>query len=326
MSRRNRFVIVGAVVGVAELVSPGRPVFAQQVSQQDYTNCQQMDDVDRGIAACDRIASDRTQSDADRAVAYSWLGHDHSAKNAFEDAVRDFGEAIKIDPQNASLYASRAIANLRKGDRAAAIADYRKANAMDPSKIGSLVAGNDEFKQIAEASAVGPRPSGKYVNLPPPVISIPFDHYIVHVDVADPQLIYDTLKAPAVDYFGRGFTLDDIRDNQPVRQLMPSVLLDGISDDGSAEISSDHANKLRLIADGIKRAISRNPAEMFLIEGHTNDNNSSLSVRRAETTAKLLIEQFQVPAKNLTTQGYTEQARTSPVIIRRITPLLAGQN
>jgi OOP family OmpA-OmpF porin len=74
------------------------------------------------------------------------------------------------------------------------------------------------------------------------------------------------------------------------------------------------------------RAVSRNPSEVFLIEGYTTDYNLSLSVRRAETTAKLLIQQFHVPAENLATQGYTSQVRTSPVIIRRITPLLTGQN
>jgi len=54
------------------------------------------------------------------------------------------------------------------------------------------------------------------------------------------------------------------------------------------------------------------------------DYNLSLSVRRAETTAKLLVQQLQVPAENLITQGYVSQDRTSPIIIRRITPLLMG--
>jgi Outer membrane protein and related peptidoglycan-associated (lipo)proteins len=67
-----------------------------------------------------------------------------------------------------------------------------------------------------------------------------------------------------------------------------------------------------VIADGLNRAIQRNPREVFLIEGHTdavgNDvDNLSLSDRRAESAAQLLTQQFQVPAENLTSQGYGRQ-------------------
>jgi len=63
-----------------------------------------------------------------------------------------------------------------------------------------------------------------------------------------------------------------------------------------------------VIADGLIRAIQRNPREVFLIEGHTdavgNDvDNLSLSDRRAESAAELLTQQFGVPAENLTSQG-----------------------
>ena len=49
-----------------------------------------------------------------------------------------------------------------------------------------------------------------------------------------------------------------------------------------------------------------------MIEGHTDavgadEDNLSLSDRRAESVAVALTEQFQVPAENLVTQGYGEQ-------------------
>jgi outer membrane protein OmpA-like peptidoglycan-associated protein len=101
----------------------------------------------------------------------------------------------------------------------------------------------------------------------------------------------------------------------------------------------DQAAKLQVIADGLNRAIERNPREVFLIEGHTDavgsdEDNLSLSDRRAEAAAALLTQQFQVPAENLTSQGYGEQylkiptdgpeRRNRRVTIRRITPLLNG--
>ena len=181
---------------------------------------------------------------------------------------------------------------------------------------------------------------GFYVDLPPPVIRIPYDRYIVEADVAPPELIYDTMLAPPVDRIDRRYSLDEIRYSPSVRQLMPSIDLNTINfETGSWEIPPDQAAKLQVIADGLNRAIQRNPREVFLIEGHTdavgNDvDNLSLSDRRAESAAELLTQQFQVPAENLTSQGYGSQypkEQTSGpsrinrrVTIRRITPLLNG--
>ncbi|MDB5611480.1 MAG: hypothetical protein JWP25_8380 [Bradyrhizobium sp.] len=181
---------------------------------------------------------------------------------------------------------------------------------------------------------------GFYVDLPPPVIRIPYDRYIVDADDAPPDLIYDTMEAPPVDRIERRYSLDEIRYSPSVRQLMPSIDLNSITfETGSWEIPSDQAAKLQAIADGLNRAIQRNPREVFLIEGHTdavgNDvDNLSLSDRRAESAAELLTQQFGVPAENLTSQGYGSQYLKEQtdgpsrinrrVTVRRITPLLNG--
>src|SRR3981189_3947090 len=121
---------------------------------------------------------------------------------------------------------------------------------------------------------------------------------------------------------------------------MPSIDLNSINfDTGSWEIPPDQGAKAQSIADGLNRAIQRNPREMFLIEGHTDAvgsdvDNLSLSDRRAESVALALSDRFQVPAENLSTQGYGKQYLKVPtdaperqnrrVTARRTTPLLAG--
>src|SRR5579871_4166385 len=183
---------------------------------------------------------------------------------------------------------------------------------------------------------------GFYVDLPPPVVRIPYDRYIVDASDAPPDLIYETMEAPPVDRIERRYSLDEIRYSPNVRMLMPSIDVNTINFDiGSWEISPDQDAKLQAIADGLNRAIQRNPREVFLIEGHTdatgNDtDNLSLSDRRAESAAELLTQQFQVPAENLTSQGYGSQYLKEQtdgpsrinrrVTIRRITPLLTGSN
>jgi len=187
-----------------------------------------------------------------------------------------------------------------------------------------------------------PTPFDYFVDLPPPVIRIPREHYIVDAEYAQPDDIYDALWAAPVDYIQRPYTLDEIRYSLPLRERMPSIDIDTVTfDTGSWEVTPDQVERLAVIADGINRAIAANPSEVFLIEGHTDAvgsdvDNLSLSDRRAESVALVLSQQFGVPPENLTAQGYGEQFLKVPtpgpertnrrVTVRRITPLLTGQN
>jgi len=194
---------------------------------------------------------------------------------------------------------------------------------------------------IIDNSYRGPRGfGGFYVDLAPPVLRIPRERYIVEADYASPELLYDTMIAPPVERLERRYSLDEIRYSASVRQRMPSIDVNSINfETGSWEIPPDQAAKLQGIADGLNRAIAANPRAVFLIEGHTDKvgsdvDNLSLSDRRAESAATLLTQQFNVPAENLTSQGYGEQypkeeidgpsAVNRRVTIRNIGPLLSG--
>ena len=181
---------------------------------------------------------------------------------------------------------------------------------------------------------------GFFVELPPPVIRIPRERYIVDDDQANPELIYETLIAPPIDVIERPYSLDEIRFSAPLRDRMRRIDLNTVTfDTGSWELSPDQVQRLAGIAAGLNRAIDHNPREIFLIEGYTDAvgsdiDNLSLSDRRAESVAIALTQQFGVPGENLSTQGYGEQYLKIPtsgperanrrVTVRRITPLLAG--
>jgi outer membrane protein OmpA-like peptidoglycan-associated protein len=187
-----------------------------------------------------------------------------------------------------------------------------------------------------------PRPFGYFVELPPPVIRIPRERYIVDAQYARPDDLYYALWAGPVDYIDRPYTLDEIRYSVSLRERMPRVDLDTVTfDTGSWEVTPDQIDRLSIIADGMNRAIAANPSEVFLIEGHTDAvgsdiDNLSLSDRRAESVALVLSQQFGVAPENLTTQGYGAHYLKVPtpgpepanrrVTVRRITPLLTGQS
>ncbi len=178
-------------------------------------------------------------------------------------------------------------------------------------------------------------------NVPPPVVTLPPEQYIVDTRYAPPAMLYDTLAAPPVDVVERPYTLDEIRYTPALRQRMRSVDINTLTfDTGSFELRQDQYGQLEAIANAIRQVTDANANEVFLIEGHTDavgteEDNLSLSDRRAEAVAVALTEQFQVPPENLTTQGYGEQQLKVPVqgpdernrrvTVRRITPLLAGK-
>ncbi|EIM29618.1 outer membrane protein/peptidoglycan-associated (lipo)protein [Microvirga lotononidis] len=196
-------------------------------------------------------------------------------------------------------------------------------------------------------SGIDRRPGYGYVDeevirMPPPIVRIPREEYIVETERASEADIVRAFTAPPVERIDRAYTLDEVRRSQPLRERMRRVDVDTINFEfGSWDLPPDQIDSLRGIADGLRQAISRNPNEIFLVEGHTDavgsdEDNLTLSDRRAETVATILTQRFQIPAENLTTQGYGEQylkvntqgpeRENRRVTMRRITPLLQGQN
>ncbi len=166
---------------------------------------------------------------------------------------------------------------------------------------------------------------------------MPRNRYIIDAYDADEREIYALLIAPPVETIERDYSLDQVLYNASLRHYMRRLDLDVHFDTGSWQITPEQMDRLSLVAEALNRAIERNPREVFLIEGHTDavgseDDNLSLSDRRAEAVAVALTEAFHVPAENLVTQGYGEQELKVPtqgpsqanrrVAVRRITPLI----
>ena len=178
-----------------------------------------------------------------------------------------------------------------------------------------------------------------FVDLPPVRIR-DRDRYYVYADRASPAQIFAALTAPPVVAIQDRYTIDQVRYSYPLRERMPRVDLDVNFDSGSWQLTPDQIARLQVIADGLNRAIDRNPREVFLIEGHTDavgaaEDNLSLSDRRAEAVAVALTEQFHVPPENLLTQGYGEEhlkvqtggssRENRRVTVLRVTPLIASR-
>ncbi|MCX5493667.1 OmpA family protein [Kaistia dalseonensis] len=191
------------------------------------------------------------------------------------------------------------------------------------------------------------RPDPRYVDpfqVPPPPGYVPPPGpgrgYVLNGDQAGEAEIENTLRAAPVRRFGRGYSLNEIRRDARIRDMVGRVDLDTITfETGSARVPDDQVNKLRSMGRALGRILDRSPNEVFLIEGHTDAvgsdaANLDLSDRRAASVAGILSRYFDIPPRNLVTQGYGEQYLKIPtdgperqnrrVTVRRITPLLNG--
>lgn len=177
-------------------------------------------------------------------------------------------------------------------------------------------------------------------DLPPLRLTIPVSDYILEAErVEDPNIYYTFLEKPPVETVQRIYSLEEVKRSARVRDMVRRVDLDTIEFAfGSADIEESEIDELEAIATAIERMLSDNPAETFLIEGHTDAvgsdlSNLALSDRRAESVARALSDVFGIPPENLVTQGYGErylkidtqerERENRRVALRRITPLVA---
>ncbi|MGE5267338.1 MAG: OmpA family protein [Deltaproteobacteria bacterium] len=182
---------------------------------------------------------------------------------------------------------------------------------------------------------------GSAIALAAPDVRIPRDEYIVDYGRASEDDLYEALIAPPVERLDRGYSLEEIRYSRNLRDRMRRIDLDTVTFDfGSWDVGPDQARALDRLANGILRMLERNPDEIVMIEGHTDavgseEDNLTLSDRRAQSVAEILTIDYGVPPENLVTQGYGEEQLKIPtdgperanrrIAVRRIGPLLSGR-
>ena len=174
--------------------------------------------------------------------------------------------------------------------------------------------------------------------LPPIQITIPHEEYIVPARRHGRRQLAEIFAAPPVVAPPQRFTLREVRESERVRQFVRRVDLDTVTfDSGSFYVSESQVAYLADIAGGMLDVIDENPGAVFLVEGHTDAvgsdlSNLTLSDRRAETVARILVEAYGVTPENLVVEGYGEQflkidtqgdeRQNRRVTIRNISPLL----
>ncbi|MBF0679796.1 MAG: OmpA family protein [Devosia sp.] len=174
--------------------------------------------------------------------------------------------------------------------------------------------------------------------LPPLRLNIPVRDYVLDAEFADEEELEVFFRQPPVEQVARIYSIDEVKRSARVRDSVRRLEVGNLTfDTGAATIGRDQVTALSGVANAMLGLLQQNPAETFLIEGHTDAvgsdvSNLGLSDLRAATVARILTDFYGVPPENLATQGYGERylkIRTEAaerenrrVTIRRITPLI----
>ena len=107
------------------------------------------------LRACSEVIAGPAYGPDDKALAYRNRGNVRADAGTAEQAVADFGEAIKLRPSDASTYAGRGRARMTLGDLSGATADYTEALRLAPETASFHVGrGHARFVQGDLAAAI----------------------------------------------------------------------------------------------------------------------------------------------------------------------------
>ncbi len=177
------------------------------------------------------------------------------------------------------------------------------------------------------------------MDLPPLRLTMPADDYVLDAQRSNLDSLTGFLDSPPVEQVQRLYSIDEVKRSARLRDMVRRLEIGNLTfQTGAAGIPPDQIGALSIVANAMLDLIDKNPAETFLIEGHTDavgsDNaNLILSDQRAYSVAITLTEVFGVPPENIATQGYGErylkvntdkaERLNRRVTVRRVTPLVA---
>jgi len=175
-------------------------------------------------------------------------------------------------------------------------------------------------------------------DLPPLRLRIAASDYVLDSDRADEVEVQRFFAQPPVERVQRLYSINEVKRSSRLRDMVRRLEIGNLSfDTGAATIAQDQVRNLSKVAGAMLRLLATNPAETFLIEGHTDAVGSDianlrLSDARAATIAEILTDYYHVPPENLATQGYGErylkvntefaEPLNRRVTVRRITSLV----
>src|SRR6266851_630018 len=166
------------------------PAWAQWTDEAQ--KCAETPDPALAFELCTRAIQSGALSGAGLALSYNNRGRAHHLNEDYAQAIKDYGEAIEIDPDYPLAFYNRGLARFDQGFFIAAVPDFVRAVQIDPTKPYRVLAlylakarGGDPDREMLATNAA-------QLNLsqwPGPVASL-------YLDQITPQAVIDAAKDP----------------------------------------------------------------------------------------------------------------------------------
>jgi tetratricopeptide (TPR) repeat protein len=121
--------IFGLLIGASLLLVTAPTVLT--ANQRDWDDCK-ASDPERSIAGCTRILERKDESIRNLSVADNDRGLAFRRRGDPDRSIADFGEAMRLDPKNATHFYNRGLAYGDKKELDRAIADHTEAIRLQP--------------------------------------------------------------------------------------------------------------------------------------------------------------------------------------------------
>ncbi len=93
----------------------------------------------RGFSAPVTPRTDRPDRDPNQALAYNYRGVFYAERGAFDHAIQDFDQALRLDPNYVEAYVNRGLSYTYKGKANRAIQDFDQALQLAPNYVEAYV-------------------------------------------------------------------------------------------------------------------------------------------------------------------------------------------
>lgn len=123
--------IVRGAVSIQLLVLLTVGAAAQSLSDVDACNGKGHRSADIQIAGCTALLKSDVDNPQVKAIAYNNRGNAYTGKGEYDQAILDYDELIKLDPDYAKALNNRGVAYLKKDDYEPAIRDFDAAIKLD---------------------------------------------------------------------------------------------------------------------------------------------------------------------------------------------------
>lgn len=123
--------LIAESLGLLALAATGSPA-AAQTFDQNKAQCVSGASADLRVKACTALINSGQVSGRSLAAVHGLRGNAYLAAKDYDHAIADFGEVIRINPQDAEAFSERGIAYHQQNKDDLAIADYDEAILLNP--------------------------------------------------------------------------------------------------------------------------------------------------------------------------------------------------